>query len=685
MKKLLCAVIALILSFSLAAPALADGITWEISSDGVLTVSGTGAMPDYPDGGAPWRDRHAEIKKIVVSPGVTSIGEFAFAYLEYAKTVTVPDSVTKIGAHAFDSCYSLTKISLPNSVTNIGEEAFYECWQMTAVTLGKKSSLTSIGDGAFTLCASLKDFTFTKNLKSIGEGAFIGCSSLTEAILPEYLESLGPLAFMNCTSLVTASVPWQIEKVPDYAFFGCSSLESVTFGRYLSGIGEEAFLRCDSLTDIYLPKGVAVLPAHSLGYTYFGGEYVKNGGLTLASASPAAAGYAAENGFELLPDDKAHECTDRCEYCGKCTSDCTFYQCADKCAGHEFPITGNFGELSWSLGEDHVLTLCGVGQMPSLSAPGAPWSEYSYGVRSVLIEDGITSVGDCVFADAAHLETVTLPASVLSLGYKAFFRCTSLKGISLPEGIASIPKYAFCGCTSLASFDLPATVREIAPFAFAECVSLSSLTGTEHVTSFGESAFESCPSLSDVALGENVNKIGKFAFGFSFTADRHYDPVPTFSLTGKPSVAAGLYSHDYGVSFTPDADYSYSEPMSDAATSRFADVSPDSPHAGAIEFAASRGLMIGVAEGRFAPDAAVTRAQLVTVLWRLAGCPDAAGSPYTDLKKGWYRAAARWAWSEGIAEDGPLFRPDDPAADGETLTRAELAEILMKVERQRAD
>ena len=117
MKKILLLFLCVI-SFN----AIHAKVTWTLSGDGTLTISGTGDME-----GAPWLSQRDEIKKVVIKDGVTSIGNNAFRYCSGLTSLTIPNSVTSIGEYAFYRCSGLTSLTIPNSVTSIGGGAFYGC------------------------------------------------------------------------------------------------------------------------------------------------------------------------------------------------------------------------------------------------------------------------------------------------------------------------------------------------------------------------------------------------------------------------------------------------------------------------------------------------------------------------------------------------------------------------------
>lgn len=153
------------------------GITWTYNN-GTLTISGTGDVDDYNNSSAPWYDHRYDTTKIVVSNGVTGIGEGAFCYFTELTSVSLPGSLKSIGAYAFRGCSSLKSVVIPDSVTSIGEGAFYRCTALTTATVS--NSVSRISYGTFMSCENLISVTIPNSVKSIGEKAFYNCGSLTD-------------------------------------------------------------------------------------------------------------------------------------------------------------------------------------------------------------------------------------------------------------------------------------------------------------------------------------------------------------------------------------------------------------------------------------------------------------------------------------------------------------------------
>ena len=125
-----------------------NGFMWNLDSDGTLTITGNGDMPNWISYDfVPWYSINGLIKKIVISQGVTSIGDYAFSNCKSLTSIEIHDSVTSIGDSAFEDCESLTSIEIPDSVTSIGKYAFYNCTSLISIEI--PDSVTSIGGATF--------------------------------------------------------------------------------------------------------------------------------------------------------------------------------------------------------------------------------------------------------------------------------------------------------------------------------------------------------------------------------------------------------------------------------------------------------------------------------------------------------------------------------------------------------
>ena len=257
-------------------------ITWTLSDDGTLTISGTD-MPKYSSGQVPWYSQKDKIKKIIIKNGVTNIGGYAFEYCSGLTSITIPNSVMSIGEYAFDNCLGLTSVTIPNSVTSIGVSAFYRCSGLTSVTI--PNSVTSIGWYAFSGCSGLTSLTIPNSVTSIGEWAFYNCSGLTSVTIPNSVTSIGGRAFAGCSGLTSLTIPNSVTSIGSHAFCECRGLTSITIPESVTSIGESAFYCCSGLTSLTIPESVT-----SIGGSAFDGAKLRN--IVIKAKTPPSGGSA---------------------------------------------------------------------------------------------------------------------------------------------------------------------------------------------------------------------------------------------------------------------------------------------------------------------------------------------------------------------------------------------------------
>ncbi|MBR6277436.1 MAG: leucine-rich repeat domain-containing protein [Bacteroidales bacterium] len=176
--------------------------------------------------------------------------------------------------------------------------------------------------------------------------------------------------------------------------------------------------------------------------------------------------------------------------------------------------SGTCGEnATWTYNsQTQTLTISGTGEMDDYSSSSIPWKNIKANIKNVVINEGITSIGEHAFHGCENLTTITIPNSVTSIGSSAFYYCTSLTSVTIPNSVTAIGEGAFACCESLASITIPNNVTSIEGYTFINCISLASVTIPNSVTSIGSSAFYKCISLTSVTIPNNVTSIGEEAF-----------------------------------------------------------------------------------------------------------------------------------------------------------------------------
>lgn len=538
--------------YSTASGQCGNNLTWTLDN-GVLTISGTGAMWDWDNewyGFCGVLDQADEVTSVVVESGVTSIAYEAFNWLENMTSVTIPKTVTAIGCSAFlVGCDALTTInyagttsqwkkisstlSLPlatkvvcsngtvtpalsgkcgknvsYSISDDGvltisgtgamnnftyERDISDCpWHGVRYALKKivvKEGVTSIGSYAFSFDLSVTDVTLPSSLKTIGNDAFLGCHGLTSVVIPEGVTSIGAYAFWRCTSLQTITVPASATKFGDHAF----DTREYYDGSYHT-----------QLTDIY-----------------YGGSRQQ--------------WYDAGGGDAALTDVTVH-------FNGTTGDIIDGGQCGDS--------------AFWKLDKDYTLTIYGTGAMYDYYPDDngyltSPWINFD--VKKIDVQEGITTIGAYAFCYTVNATALSLPDSLTTIGQDAFC-CYGGTEIVVPDKVTSIGDFAFNTCKNLQTITLPAGLQNIG-ICLIECDALKTINfgGTMEqwlVCGGGQSTF---PTTTSVVCqgGGTLYRSGTCGNNLTWTLDS--SGKLTISGTGDMSD----YTHDFenNIRTSPWADY----------------------------------------------------------------------------------------------------------------------------------
>ncbi|MCC8162762.1 MAG: leucine-rich repeat protein, partial [Lachnospiraceae bacterium] len=173
--------------------------------------------------------------------------------------------------------------------------------------------------------------------------------------------------------------------------------------------------------------------------------------------------------------------------------------------------SGTSGNITWKLDEYGTLTISGSGTMNNYSSGGAPWYEYRASIFKIVVESGVTSIGNYAFAECKYVAAVTLAEGITSIGNYAFYNCAGLYEVSFPQTLGTLGSYAFRNCSSLESVTFTYYDKvyylSIGEYAFADCTSLTDISLSENVTSIGNYAFSGCSSLRELVLPESISDL----------------------------------------------------------------------------------------------------------------------------------------------------------------------------------
>ena len=204
------------------------------------------------------------LTSVVIPSNVTIIGQYAFNYCSGLTSVVIPPSVTSIEQSAFFGCSGLTSIDIPSSVTSIGQSAFSGCSGLTSIVVESGNSVYDsrnncnaiIRTSSNTLTAGCKNTMIPSSVTSIGQSAFSGCSGLTSIVIPSSVTSIEQSAFRGCSGLTSIDIPSSVTSIGKYVFRGCRGLTSVVIPSSVTSIGNDAFYECSGLTSVVIPSSV---------------------------------------------------------------------------------------------------------------------------------------------------------------------------------------------------------------------------------------------------------------------------------------------------------------------------------------------------------------------------------------------------------------------------------------------
>ena len=529
-------------------------LNWNLDLEtGALVISGTGTtMTDYNNSSnkAPWYTYAGCVKSLTTPASLQHIGNYAFKDCTNMTELNLSNDIRTIGNYAFDGCKGLTDITLPASITSIGNNGF-NCTNLTGVFYmgdiddwcsivfgnvfanplryaGKlyidnelvttaNITIANIKDYALNYNTELTTITLT-NTETIGGSAFNQCPKLAgEIIFPNSLISIGNHAFKDdpLISAITFAPDASLTTIGQTAFNGCLGLRTVILPDNVEELGSQALYN-QSATNIqtiysYATTAPTILTSNAMFHTN------AQNNATLHIPMSGYASYTSVNTW----NDFVHKVV--------------FGDCGASGDNVQF-------ELDLTTG---VLTISGSGAMANYASENAPWYALRASITSIVVEDGVTAIGNYAFEDCSNLVNVTISNDVASFGQRAFYNCTKLATLTLPTSITAIAARLFEGCTKLSTISIPNNVTAINSYAFLGCSKLSSVS-MSNVASIGQESFNGCASLTNITLPETLTTIGQSAFKncglTSITIPRNVTTITCYNGTTTYSTFEGCSS-----------------------------------------------------------------------------------------------------------------------------------------------
>lgn len=416
----------------------------------------------------------SKLNSIIISDSVTSINDYVFYGCFYLNSITISDCVTYIGSYAFYNCQRLTNITIPNRVTNIGNYVFENCTGLINVTIGSK--VKSIGNGSFYNCQQLKRITIPNSVTVIGDSAFRDCANLVSITIPDSVTIIGDSTFRGCANLIYISIPDSVTNIGDSAFNGCIKLTKITISNNITEISPATFFACTSLTNIVIPNSVI-----SIGESAFYGCV----GLRELTLPCSAKIYNSEYAF---------------------------YNCSNI---EKVIFTKGTGTMeNYSLSTDNSSN--------ATYYQYTPWYNSRAKIKEIVIEEGITNIGDNIFKECVNLDTINIPNSVTCIGHSAFCDSIGLKSITIPDNVKCIHTGAFRGCTGLVSIVIPDSVTCIGDASiyndtFYNCSGLRELTlPCSAFINYSTGTFKGCTKIKKITITKGTGTMQDYDSGFQY-------------------------------------------------------------------------------------------------------------------------------------------------------------------------
>ena len=548
---------------------------WSISADHLLTISGSGEMPNYSSSAqAPWYSYRSQIESIIVGDGITALGDYAFYYCSTATSVSLPTSLNALGKACFLRCSELKIINIPEGVAAIPDSCFYECSSLESIDL--PDSVRTFGDSAFYNCSQLKSITIPEGVTELtARSLFSDCTSLKFIMLPNTLTKIGsydtfwgdcissvhfngtlkqwlkisfgdslpmrsacslyidgekltnltiPEDITNISNRVfqyvqlnSVTIPYSVTSIGNNAFYG-SSVSSVRMADSVTSVETNAFANCSNLKKVYYVGDSSKW--NSIAWNSGNDSLIDAKRQFVASFDDirTVSLGSVEHGTLTLSDDN---CIPGDEITVTAKADPGYRLKTILVNGQA--ISGN--SFVAEEGVDYVVSAefefyRGV-KAHGTCGNNIVW--YLYDNNELSIQGTGEMDGNPWTEYDDSIESVVIGQGVTTIDDNAFRNCSNLKTLTLPDSIAEIGHYTLSGCNVDSLYyngDVKGWLSVYFRSNFLSPVKelyinddlISDLHIPDGISKIPDYAFEGYSALQSVHFSAEVNYIGDYAF-----------------------------------------------------------------------------------------------------------------------------------------------------------------------------
>lgn len=494
------------------------------------------------------------LTEITIPESCEKLDSEAFSSCAQLKKAVI-NGVSSWGTSVFRNCGALRDVIVNSSVSSIGISAFFECGALRHITI--EQGVKTIEPYAFTGCKKLSYVQLPESLSSIGMMAFYSCDSLKKLVIPRSVSELGDDPFgtkygdNHNVIYVDDFTVWLYSGSPvigkakrfaeNWVIIDSEPDETELVAANKAALADKIEeLERDMTDGVIWTREAAEEYADAMGYAKQISEKPNARADELAVAlTELIAAYEGLTVFEgdftafdplfdkleaFLDTDEAKVREDYAElkavlgnavetrHCAECQEEID-NAVAELAALIESlgisETSGVTGDCEWTL-HDGVLTISGEGMTASYGYYDTlPWGT---NIRKVIVQDGVTKIGDYAFLRCGKLEEVVLANSVTAIGDMTFSNCDKLESFTGGSGLESIGHGAFYKCGALGNIDFPDSLKTLGQFTFNCCASLTDVELPDGMTELASSAFFNCTSLKSVKLPNQLEKLGDSAF-----------------------------------------------------------------------------------------------------------------------------------------------------------------------------